>query len=141
MVAEAPSPLHQALQEYQAVCRELLAVYHDEQQCLHSSAEYPSFLFYRRRKDLLLRLEQALTGIRRWRGQCPLPGNDDPLPSAELRKLTEQVQNMLLRILQLDREIQQALLARGLLPPRHLPQPMAQKPHFVADLYRRHCSV
>jgi hypothetical protein len=38
----------------------------------------------------------------------------------------------------LDRENQQAMLRRGLVPVRHLPPAAAQRPHFVAGLYQRH---
>jgi len=42
------------------------------------------------------------------------------------------------QVLLLDRENQQALLRRGLLPARHLPAAAVQRPHCVADAYRRH---
>ena len=35
------------------------------------------------------------------------------------------------------RENEQALLRRGMIPPRHLPSAHRQRPHFVADIYRR----
>jgi len=37
----------------------------------------------------------------------------------------------------LDRENEQALLRRSLVPARQLPSVNRQRPHFVADLYRR----
>jgi hypothetical protein len=45
---------------------------------------------------------------------------------------------MLMKIVLLDRDNQQALLRRGLVPPRHLPRAAGQQPHFVAGLYQRH---
>jgi len=42
-----------------------------------------------------------------------------------------------MRIIVLDRENEQALLRKSLVPPRHLPPANRQRPHFVADLYRR----
>jgi hypothetical protein len=46
-----------------------------------------------------------------------------------------------MKFLQLDRENQQSLLRRGLVPPRHLPAVAAQQPHYVAGLYRRHAQA
>jgi hypothetical protein len=46
-----------------------------------------------------------------------------------------------MKILLLDRENQQAMLRRGLVPARHLPPPAAQRPHFVAGLYQRHAAA
>jgi hypothetical protein len=40
----------------------------------------------------------------------------------------------------LDRENEQLLLRRGLIPPKHLPPVQRQRPHYVASLYQRHHS-
>ena len=45
------------------------------------------------------------------------------------------------KIILLDRENEQGLLRRGLVPPRELPSVNRQRPHFVADLYRRQCQA
>jgi len=42
-----------------------------------------------------------------------------------------------MKIVLLDRENEQALLRRGLVPPTQLPSVNRQRPHFVAELYRR----
>ena len=42
-----------------------------------------------------------------------------------------------MRIIVLDRENEQTRLRKGTVPARHLPSPNRQRPHFVADLYRR----
>jgi hypothetical protein len=51
--------------------------------------------------------------------------------------LLKQNQEVTMRILNLDRENEQSLLRRGLVPSKHLPPANRQRPHFVADLYRR----
>jgi hypothetical protein len=56
----------------------------------------------------------------------------------EIKNLFQEIQNLLPRILMLDRENQQEMLRRGLIPPAQLPPPAAQQPNFVAGLYRRH---
>ncbi len=43
-----------------------------------------------------------------------------------------------MKIIVLDRENEQALLRRGMLPSRSLPPVQRQRPHYVADLYRKH---
>ncbi len=42
-----------------------------------------------------------------------------------------------MKIIVLDRENEQVLLRKGMVPARHLPSADRQRPHFVADLYRR----
>jgi len=43
-----------------------------------------------------------------------------------------------MKLLLLDRENQQALLQRGLVPPCHLATAAVQQPNFVANVYKRH---
>jgi hypothetical protein len=45
---------------------------------------------------------------------------------------------LLMKVLLLDRDNQQALLRHGLVPARQLPSSAVQQPHCVADAYRRH---
>ena len=51
--------------------------------------------------------------------------------------LFRQNQDLIMKIVLLDRENEQALLRRGLVPPTQLPSVNRQRPHFVAELYRR----
>jgi hypothetical protein len=44
-------------------------------------------------------------------------------------------QELIMRIIVLDRENEQALLRQGLLPPGHLPASQRQRPHAVAQRY------
>ena len=55
----------------------------------------------------------------------------------EIPALLRQNQDLIMKIIVLDRENEQALLRRGLVPPKHLPPAERQRPHFVANLYRR----
>jgi hypothetical protein len=48
------------------------------------------------------------------------------------------LQDLLVKILQLDRENQQALLRRGLVPARHVASCAAPPSNYVANLYRRY---
>ena len=51
--------------------------------------------------------------------------------------LLRQNQDLIMKVIVLDRENEQCLLRRGLVPARELPPANRQRPHFVADLYRR----
>jgi hypothetical protein len=55
--------------------------------------------------------------------------------------LLREVQNLLPRLLMLDRENQQEMLRRGVIPATQLPPAASQRPNFVANLYRRHAAV
>jgi hypothetical protein len=55
--------------------------------------------------------------------------------------LFQNIQSLLMKVLVLDRENQQAMLRRGLVPARHLPAVAVQKPHYVASLYQRNAIV
>jgi hypothetical protein len=55
----------------------------------------------------------------------------------EVPGMLRQVQDLIMKIIVLDRENEQMLLRNGLVPARHLPSVNQQRPHFVADLYRR----
>jgi hypothetical protein len=61
--------------------------------------------------------------------------------SGEIKNLFQEIQNLLPRILMLDRENQQEMLRRGVLPPSQLPPVQAQQPNFVGNLYRRHAAA
>ena len=48
-----------------------------------------------------------------------------------------QAQELIMRVILLDRDNEQGLLRRGWSPAREIPSAQRQRPHFVADLYRR----
>jgi hypothetical protein len=56
----------------------------------------------------------------------------------ELKRLFQNIQNLIMRVMVLDRENQQAMLKRGMVPIQHIPEAAAaRQPHYVADLYRK----
>jgi hypothetical protein len=126
------------LRAFAAVGEEALALAAREHQALAGAANYEPFEFYSLRKDLLIRLEPLMMEIKHWRqlwqqisplerGRCP-----------DVNGVIQMLQNLLVKILQLDRENQQALLRRGLVPARHVTSCAAPPPNYVANLYRRH---
>jgi hypothetical protein len=50
--------------------------------------------------------------------------------------LIRQNQDVTMKIMLLDRENEQLLLRKGLVPPQHMPPAQRQRPNFVAQLYR-----
>jgi hypothetical protein len=89
------------------------------------------------RSEVLARLEGSLGRIRShrmtWLGLSP----EERAMQPEVRVLLRQNMDLILRLIVLERENEQLLLRRGLVPPKHLPSANRQRPHFVADLYRR----
>lgn len=89
------------------------------------------------RRELLPRLEEALRRIREHRGYWLSLNPEVRAGRTEIRELLRQNQDLIMRLIVLDRENEQLLLRRGLIPPKHLPPVNRQRPHYVADLYRR----
>ena len=132
-----PDMLHD-LRAFAAFGEEALALAAREHQALAGVADYEPFEFCRLRKDLLLRLESLITPLKHWR---QLWQEISPLERgrcSDVNGAIQMLQDLLGRILQLDRENQQALLRRGLVPARHVTSCAAPPSNYVANLYRRH---
>jgi hypothetical protein len=125
------------LQAFTGVCEELLALARQEHQALAGHTEYQPFEFYQKRKTLLPDIESLLQKFRNHRTVWQQVSHAQRECFKEVKLLFHSIQGLLMRIIQLDRENQQAMLKRGLVPVKHLPPAAAQRPHFVADLYRR----
>jgi hypothetical protein len=129
------------LREHLAICHECLALFTVENRTLRSSAEWASGGFDGQRKRLLPRLESVLIQLRNGRDAWQKISPAERDRCGEIKNLFQEIQNLLPRILMLDRENQQEMLRRGLIPPAQLPPAAAQQPNFVAGLYRRHAAV
>jgi hypothetical protein len=126
------------LQAHMDLCEEVMALTARESETLAGSGDYVSFDFYHKRKDLLPRLDQSLIALRTWRQRWQQLSPAERAACAELKSKFQVVQGLLMKILMLDRENQQAMLRRGMLPARQLPSAAVQQPHCVIDAYRRH---
>lgn len=136
-----PAELARELRSYLDVCREFLTLFTNENQALRRSASWSPAPFNQERKRLLPRLESGLMKLRsfrQWWERMPAGQRES---CGELDDLFRDVQSLLPRLLLLDRENQQEMLRRGLLPAMHLPPAASQRPNFVANLYRRHAAV
>jgi hypothetical protein len=126
------------LKAYQNLCEEALALTARENQALTHPSEYQPFDFYQLRKDLLPRLEKSLIQLRRWRQTWQQVSPADRSCCAVVKSLFQSVQGLLVKFFLMDRENQQALLRRGLVPTRHLHSVAVQPPHYAASVYKRH---
>ncbi len=127
----------QDLHRHLALCQEILALVESESETLRDPEGTLSFTAYQAKKNLLPRLNQSLNQIRQHRSTWQ---RLDPVARAqfpEVPALLRQNQDLIMKIIVLDRENEQVLLRKGHVPPRHLPPANRQRPHFVADLYRR----
>jgi hypothetical protein len=133
----APEHISNDLKKHLALCQELLATVEREAQALRRTDNPSLFEFFQLRKNLLPRLNLSLDTLRRHRVQWQRFSLDERARHPEIGMLLRQNQDLTMKIIVLDRENEQALLRRGLVPPRELPSVNRQRPHFVAELYRR----
>lgn len=126
------------LRAFVALGHDILALAVREHQALAGGGDYPAFEFHRARKDLLLRLDPLTMGLRRWRRRWQECSPAERAKQTDATIAMRTLQNLIAKILQLDRENQQALLRRGLVPARQLNSFAAPPAHYVAGLYRRH---
>jgi hypothetical protein len=127
-----------ALREHLGVCDDLLRLAQTEAEALRQPGPFPTARIQSERRALLRRLEassQTLTGERLQAGGTPSRGGE---LSPELSDLVRTTLDTIMRVLVMDRENEQSLLRRGLLPPRALPRAEQSQPTFVAQTYQRH---
>jgi len=127
------------LRAYHALCEEVLGLASREN-CALTGTAYDAAEFTIHRKDLLPRLDKALTILRNRRQAWQNQGLDYGGVGSEVKNLFQAVQDLIMKILLFDRDNQQGLLHRGLVPTRHLPQAAARQPHMVNSIYRRYTS-
>jgi len=125
------------LREHQAVCRELLALAERESQALRLSQVATLQEVYQSKKTLLPRLNESLEKVRQHRQLWHTLTAAERAAQPEIGFLVRQTQDLVMRVILLDRENEQGLLRRGLIPAREIPSAQQQRPHFVASLYRR----
>ena len=126
------------LRAFLSLCEEALALATSENLIFTGGPDYQPAEFTPRRKSLLSGLDQTVANLKRlrrvWQQTDPAERNR----CDEVKALFQAVQGTLMKALLLDRENQQAMLRRGLLPVQHLPAAATQRPHFVTGLYQRH---
>lgn len=132
-----PAPLLADLQQHYDLATEALRLVTEESVSLRNNDESRAKELRTGRQRLLTNLTGALDRLRQHRHLwLALPPAERQAREAE-RRLMRDLQDLLMKVMVLDRENEQLLLRRGLVPPQHLPPAERQRPHFVADLYRR----
>ncbi|HWD18035.1 MAG TPA: hypothetical protein VHB20_02050 [Verrucomicrobiae bacterium] len=117
--------------------QELLQLAEREGQALRKTEGASLFEFYQARKALLPVLARSLEALRQHRLNWQRLSLEERAEHPEVAALLRHTQDLTMKVIVLDRENEQALLRRGLVPPRELPSVNRQRPHFVADLYKR----
>jgi hypothetical protein len=125
------------LQNHLLVCREILAVIERERRALGEPESAAAFELYQARQQLLPRLDESLARLRSHRLAWQRMTDAERAAHPEVPALLRENQDLIMKLIVLDRENEQALLRRGLVPPKHLPPAQRQRPHFVAALYQR----
>ena len=125
------------LRAHQMICRELLVLAERESQALRQSQTNVLQEVYQTKQVLLPRLNESLEKVRQHRVRWQSLTATERAVQPEISFLVRQVQDLIMRVILMDRENEQGLLRRGLIPPREIPSMNQQRPHFVADLYRR----
>ena len=117
-----PTPMNQDLVEelntHLAVCRELLAIAEGEAQALRRADQPSLFEFCQLKKNLLPRLNETLDSLRKHRVRWQSLSSDERARQAEIGPLLRRNQDVAMKFILLDRENEQGLLRRGLVPPR-----------------------
>lgn len=132
--------LSQDLKTRLTLCHELLQGIERESQALRRTDNPSLFEFHQLRKKLLPALTESLANLRRHRLDWQRLSAQEREQHPEITALLRQNQDLTMKILLIDRENEQGLLRRGLMPAREIPSVNRQRPHFVADLYRRQSS-
>ena len=115
----------------------MLAVVERENQSLHGAGEFNLDEFHQHRNSLLPRLDQSYKRLKEVRLAWQQLSPAERRRNTEIVGLFRQNQDLIMKIVVLDRENEQALLRRGLIPPTLQPSVNRQRPHFVAELYRQ----
>jgi hypothetical protein len=129
------------LQDHLLVCREILAVIERERRALSEPDSAAAFELYQAKQQLLPRLNESLARLREHRLGWQRMTGDERAAHPTVPALLRENQDLIMKIIVLDRENEQALLRRGLVPPQHLPPAQRQRPHFVAALYQREAAL
>ena len=128
------------LRVHQELCHQALTILLNESRSLAGEAEYETSNHSQERKNLLLAIETSLINLRRWRQLWQETSPEEKAGIPDLNQIFQTIQGFMMRILLVDRENQQAMLRRGIVPTQHLPVIASQQSHFVTGLYRRHCA-
>jgi hypothetical protein len=124
-----------------ALCEQLLAALERESLLLREGGPSPTAEIQATRAKLLPALDQSLEDLRKHRAAWQRLSPPQRQGHFEINALIRTNQELIMKILLLDRQNERLLLRNGLLPPKALPAAQRERPHFVTDLYRRHAAT
>jgi hypothetical protein len=137
----APAEVAECLREHRRVCTEILKLVEKENSLLRAEQGDAAFALRGARKNLLAELSDSLDKMREirivWQRLAPEQRQGYP----QIAELLRENQNLIMKVLVLDRENEQTLLRQGLVPARQVPSANRQRPHFVANLYQRNAAL
>lgn len=125
------------LRQHQLLSREILSLSERESQALRQAQADVLQEISDLRRLLLPRLGESLEKVRQHREHWQTLTPAERAAQPEIAYLVRQTQDLIMRVLLLDRENEQGLLRLGLVPAREMNAVSGQRPHFVAGLYRR----
>lgn len=126
-----------ALRQHLELAEESRVLVEREAQALQAAENLPSDGFTATKRSLLARLVKSLEELKQHRAEWQKLAPEERAQHPEIPPLLRANQDLIMKVIMLDRENEQALLRRGLVPPNHLPSAHRQRPHHVAELYRR----
>jgi hypothetical protein len=127
-----------ALQAHAEVCTKLLSLAVLEEQLLRGAEAYVAGVNDGARKNLMVVLDRTLELLKAQRMAWQQLSAAERARHPDIARFIQSTQEIGMKLIVLDRENEQALLRRGLLPARHLPSAQRQQPNYVAGLYQRH---
>lgn len=127
-----------AIHQHLEVCGQLLALAQKEAEALKNAPTFPIAAIQAERRTLLTQLESALDLLGRKQVLWQQLSTERRSRKVQMNQLLQTAMDTIMRVLVLDRENEQALLRRGLLPTRALPPVEQSRPNHVARLYQSH---
>lgn len=134
-----PHSIRETLRRNLSLYEDLLRVVEAECEEVAEGTGRPLTRQYTVKKGLLPLLIQSLDPLAKCRAEWQQTDPAERSRHPDIGELARQCQDVLMKVIMLDRENEQALLRQGLLPAARLPSVNRQRPNFVADLYRRQC--
>lgn len=129
------------LENHRKLCETILSLVESESSRLRADDSISAPDLIATKKNFLAQLSESLNKIREhrmaWLQLEPAVRQGYP----EITELLRETQNLIMKILVLDRDNEQAMLRKGLVPARHVPPASRQRPHFVSSIYQRHSAV
>lgn len=125
------------LRSHQELYREILAAVEKEGRALRDPDTGDPLPGTETRRSLMPRLNESLDILKRHRVRWSQASPAERTQFPEVVTLLRQCQDLIMKIIVQDRENEQALLRRGMIPPRHLPPANSTRPNYVAHVYQR----